>query len=158
MHSGPPCLDDSCDSAPRGNPHTCRKRQLPRFHIVRPDGQLAINAMTLSGVIRRVSAGAQRNGGRRSLRIGTFEGRRSRLRRTREGYGCSIDGKSRGVANPGPRITSGAAVDRSWPREIGPGPARQHEHWAFLPTAAVSGHTSDVRAEASRSFADGCPL
>ena len=34
-----------------------------------------------------------------SLRIETFEGSRSRLRRTREGYGCSIHGKDRGMTN-----------------------------------------------------------
>ncbi len=40
-----------------------------------------------------------------SLRIETFEGSRPRLRRMREGYGCSIDRDTSGVAR-GVKISS----------------------------------------------------
>jgi hypothetical protein len=43
--------------------------------------------MTLSGVIRRVSAGERRDRDRGSLRIETFEGSRPRLRWTRQAMG-----------------------------------------------------------------------
>ncbi len=63
------------------------KGTLKDIFIPRKPG--AVNAMTLSGVTRRVTIGAAAgilSAG--SLRIETFEGRRPRLRRTRDAYGC----------------------------------------------------------------------
>jgi len=67
-----------------------------------------------------------------SLRIETFEGSRPRLRRTREGYGRSIDRGAPGLNESVAFDDLRGAVDISGTRTVGKGIGLRAELWSAL--------------------------
>lgn len=89
-----------------------------------------------------------------SLRIETFEGSRLRLRRTREGYGRSIDERTSGSANLKPSIALGKACKVGNSLIIGAVVLLRANFGILFGLAADAEHTSGSPAVASEFFDD----
>ena len=91
----------------------------------------------------------------RGIRIGTLRisrASRLRLRRTREGYGRSIDGENSGSTNLKPAMASGKALVSNSPSIMGSTVVGSVHFWIFW-AAADAGHTSGA-CRGKRSFDD----